>query len=176
MIYLVYPNDKIHVEDLIKYLHIIYGDAPVITTDIDWGPCSGLEDQITGIDISVELDIHQIFLDTGIPVFKLNGNVFAESKIKEPELSDFIPAIEHLLQDKAKEYDYDNIVDACSYANSAVPAWKAESIAFNAWRDTLWGISVEELKIALANNTAPSNEDFINGLPTYESFYELSNS
>lgn len=43
------------------------------------------------------------------------------------------------LDAQARKYGFDNIASAISYFNSSNAAWKAQALAFSAWRDAVWG-------------------------------------
>lgn len=53
-------------------------------------------------------------------------------------------AIQKVLDDKAKEYGYDNILSACTYKDSSNEKFAKEGQAFYTWRDVVWS-KVSEL-------------------------------
>lgn len=55
------------------------------------------------------------------------------------EQSDIYRAIVNVvLSQKAQEMGYDGVLSILSYAASTNPRWKAEAVAFSAWRDAVW--------------------------------------
>jgi hypothetical protein len=139
------------------------------------------EKNFQGILMS-ELDkLTQVSLDKAILINvnelskKFNVKMTLKKPLSQPlgfhklNLNEYSDVITNTLESKAKEYQYDNIVSACSYSNSTIEQYKKESIAFIAWRDYLWSVSLQEAKIALDNIPISINE-FIDSLPTYESF------
>lgn len=58
--------------------------------------------------------------------------------IKLPTVPEYVAAIQAVLDTKAHERNYDNILSACTYATSTVPKFKAEGQACVDWRDAMW--------------------------------------
>lgn len=56
-----------------------------------------------------------------------------------PTMADYTAAIQAMLDAKAKERNYDNILSACTYASSAFDRFKLEGQACVNWRDAVWG-------------------------------------
>lgn len=52
----------------------------------------------------------------------------------------FQGAAKETLDSFAQSWGYDNIVSACSYANSTNEKFKAEALALISWRDAIWEI------------------------------------
>jgi hypothetical protein len=59
-----------------------------------------------------------------------------------PTIQEIIAALENGVQfyidSKAQAKGFDSANSCISYMNSSIAAWKAEAIAMNAWRDTVW--------------------------------------
>jgi hypothetical protein len=55
-----------------------------------------------------------------------------------PVESDYVNAIQAMLDRKVQERRYLSILSACSYAASTNTTFKAEADACNAWRDAVW--------------------------------------
>ena len=87
-----------------------------------------------------------------------------------PSINEYSDVIASTLDAKAKEYGYDNIISSCSYTNSSIDKYRLESVAFTAWRDYLWSISLQEAQNSLDNHNPMAIPTFIGSLPTYESF------
>lgn len=60
-----------------------------------------------------------------------------KTSIQKYEIN-LIEKTKDILDTKAKEYGYDNILSAVSYSNSTNIIYKIEGIAFIEWRDKLW--------------------------------------
>lgn len=54
------------------------------------------------------------------------------------DLSTITSKIQTWMDNQAKKYGFDNIASAISYLNSSNANWKAQAIAFNDWRDSVW--------------------------------------
>lgn len=80
----------------------------------------------------------------------------------------FINAIQNLMDAKAKEKGYDNIVSACSYAGYDNP-FRAEGEAYGLWRANCWKYGYEQLALILGGGRdIPTVEAFIQELPLLE--------
>ncbi len=55
-----------------------------------------------------------------------------------PTVPEYTAAIQVMLDSKAHERNYDNILSACTYATSTVAKFKAEGQACVDWRDAVW--------------------------------------
>lgn len=92
------------------------------------------------------------------------GNPILSDK-EDPTGNDLIVACEmstqSLLDTTAKDWGYDSLVAAASYANSTNPQFKAEAEALIAWRDILWSkaYTMETGKMPKSVN------DFVANLP-----------
>lgn len=158
--YILYTTDEKMIETFNQFIFETYNETPVEFTSIDWGNADPLAN-ITAVSSNADVDINAANRATGVMITKLNGNSYTQQYFKPVEYADYVSPIESLMDKKAKEYDFDNIIDACSYTNSSNEVWKTESIAFTNWRDWIWGTAVEELKIQIADGNPPEVEDFI---------------
>jgi hypothetical protein len=172
MIYLIYTKNQDVVRNVVEYLNKKHGEVFDLNIDINWGVHEDMSHAITTMYVSdlVNIDVLDFIQSSGVMIEKMDREAYCVAVNKQLDIGDYIPALEHLLDKTAKSYDYDNINDACSYTSSVVEHWKKESLAFSAWRDTLWGTYVENLKTALENSNAPTVEDFVSSIPTYEKF------
>ena len=74
--------------------------------------------------------------------------------------------IQRILDKKAREYDYDSCLSACSYQDTGVPEFDAEGRAFRAWRSQVWKIGYEILNDVVAGKREmPSIDELSNELP-----------
>jgi hypothetical protein len=81
-----------------------------------------------------------------------------------------IAAVQKALDDKAREYGYDNIVSACSYAVDPVnQTFKDEGLAFLCWRSKSWSRLIElENRIRSGQIPVPSVEEVVALMPEFE--------
>ena len=135
-------------------------------------PLSFLDDQI-----------HQDIPTTAIPITddqwqtlltgQSNGKIISTDKNSNPILIDrpkpvgeeliaiCNSAAQNFLDSAAKEWGYDSLVSAASYANSTNPQFKAEAEALIAWRDNLWAEAY-----TMETGKMPTNvNDFVAALP-----------
>lgn len=120
----------------------------------------------------------------------LEGEVFSKTvpviqELQEEKLkSDVKIAIQNMLDTKAHEYGYDNIVSAISYAsptslkNTQEEKFRVEGNAFYVWRSACWSASIlymvevestiSEAKISGEALTLPTVEDVLAKMPTLD--------
>ena len=103
-----------------------------------------------------------------------DGNIYEYIPPKTPEeiweekVEVFKQAVQRHLDEKAREYDYDDIVSACSYAGYDNP-YQAEGQAFLQWRGSVWQYCYDQLgEIEAGNRDEPTVEEFIAELPEYQ--------
>ena len=65
----------------------------------------------------------------------------------------------------AHSKDYKDGVSCASYSVSTNVGWKAESLAFIAWRDSCWRYAYQVLDNAQSGTQLPSLQDFIDNCP-----------
>jgi len=82
--------------------------------------------------------------------------------------SDCMGVIDALIEQKIKEYGYDNIVSACSYWNSTVPKFNREGRAFIKWRDMIWLKCFEILESLDSGMSNLNMEEAVASLPVFE--------
>lgn len=82
---------------------------------------------------------------------------------KQHELETFV---QNLLDSKARERGYDNILSACTYASSNVAKFRAEAQACIEWRDTTWSQCYSILSDVLTGvRPIPTREELQAELP-----------
>ena len=75
-------------------------------------------------------------------------------------------AVQHVLDAKAQELNYDNCLSVCSYIDTGVAKFDAEGRAFRAWRSAVWAKGYEILAQVQAGQRAiPTEEQLIAELP-----------
>ena len=88
-------------------------------------------------------------------------------EIKAEKIRAVETAVQGVLDAKAREYGYDNIVSACSYAGYENP-FQAEGQAMLSWRGSVWKYCYDQLaEIEAGNREEPALEDFLAELPEY---------
>lgn len=96
---------------------------------------------------------------------KWNGTAWVYAPIEY----DYLMAVQHLLDSTAQQRNYDNILSACTYANSSVAKFKAEGLACLAWRDQVWAQCYASLAAVQAGQAGqmaqPSVAAFVASLP-----------
>jgi hypothetical protein len=102
-----------------------------------------------------------------------NGNIKrfvpepTPEEIKAKKIKKIEHAIQVMLDNKALEYGYDNIVSACSYAAFDNP-FQTEGQAFIAWRGSVWKYCYDQLAaIEAGNRDEPTLDEFLQELPQY---------
>lgn len=174
MIYGFYTKISEKIDEIKAYVKEKYAEDIVEYTNINWGSGSDQSGFYTFFDIATaNFDIQTAKRDLSIAIIKLeNGNNFYNVTTYIANINDYIPLLERLLEDKAKEYFFDNSIDACSYTTSDNLQFRKESLAFVKWRDELWGPIFEQLKLDISNGNPPDLDVFLTNLPTYESILE----
>ena len=77
-------------------------------------------------------------------------------------------AVQTMLDDFAKTWQYESILSAVSYAYSAIPKFKAEALALVAWRDAVWSACYTKMAAIEGGTQAmPSSiQVFLSSLPS----------
>lgn len=106
------------------------------------------------------------------PGWSWDGEAFAPpTPPPSPTLTeaDYQRAIEAHVDAVARARRYSGAAACASYVNSTEPAWRAEAEAFIAWRDEVYRQAFATLAaVEAGEETPPSIEDFIGGLPPME--------
>lgn len=75
-------------------------------------------------------------------------------------------AVQHVLDSKAQELNYDSCLSVCSYIDTGVPKFDAEGRAFRTWRSAVWAKGYEILAQVQAGQRAiPTEAELIAELP-----------
>jgi len=82
---------------------------------------------------------------------------------REQMQAGYTAAIEAHVEATARARGYTSAVSCATYAASTIPAWKAESVAFVAWRDAVWTAALASLEAVKAGGPIPDNP--LTGLP-----------
>ena len=78
-------------------------------------------------------------------------------------------AITKLLNDKAKEKNYDDAVSCCSYYNSGIENFKNEAQKFSKWRDEVWTVCYDLMNKYLNKEIErPTLDDVLGKLPNFD--------
>lgn len=81
----------------------------------------------------------------------------------------FVSIIEKLLDETVQQKDYKNILHACSYSESSIPQYKAETLAVIYWRDSVWGKTYQiQNEILVGQRAIPTLEQFLAEMPVME--------
>lgn len=91
-----------------------------------------------------------------------------EDKLQEIQ-SEVLIRVQQLLDDKARERNYDDGVSLASYATSSNPKFRKEAEAFVVWRDNVWAKCYELLAQYQAGEIdLMSVDDVMKEIPTME--------
>ena len=105
----------------------------------------------------------------GQEYFFINGKeVNKEDFLKatpEEIQNEFIAKIQTRLDDFVRTRGYDNMLSACTYANSNIPQFATEGNKAIGLRDLTWSKSYELLDNAISSKNIPSWESFEAQLP-----------
>lgn len=75
-------------------------------------------------------------------------------------------AVQHVLDSKAQELNYDNCLSVCSYIDTGVARFDAEGKAFRAWRSAVWENGYEILaEVREGKREIPTEEELLAELP-----------
>lgn len=75
-------------------------------------------------------------------------------------------AVQHHLDTKAQELNYDNCLSVCSYVDTGIQKFDDEGKAFRTWRSQVWAKGYEILDACLAGEREiPTAEELISELP-----------
>lgn len=75
-------------------------------------------------------------------------------------------AVQHVLDAKAQELNYDSCLSVCSYIDTGVARFDAEGKAFRAWRSAVWAKGYEILaQVQSGEREIPNEEDLLAELP-----------
>lgn len=75
-------------------------------------------------------------------------------------------AVQHVLDSKAQELNYDSCLSVCSYIDTGVPKFDAEGKAFRAWRSAVWAKGYEILaQVQAGERDIPTEAELIAELP-----------
>lgn len=124
------------------------------------------EDLATRDEKAVESDlilpISEVGLDDNGSVIQITTPEPTPEEIQKT-LTD---AMQTYMDSKVKERGYDNILSACTYANSTFPGFHGEGLACIAWRDSVWRACYDILdEVTAGQREIPTTEELIAELP-----------
>lgn len=83
-----------------------------------------------------------------------------------PSIADYQNAIQAIVDEAAREKQFNDGVTLASYTASTVEPWAAQAQAFVSWRDNVWQYAYSELsKVEGGEREAPTVADFLLELP-----------
>ena len=99
-------------------------------------------------------------------------NVKSATTIQEEFLastkSQLTSAIQSMLDDKAKERNYDSILSLCTYATSTAAKFSAEGQAGVSWRDEVWAKGYSILAdVEAGTRSIPTESELLSELPDF---------
>ena len=106
--------------------------------------------------------LNDVWTLTWLVVDKTGEEISAHSKVLQ---NTYIKAVQSMLDAKAKEKGYDNIVSACSYAGYDNP-FRAEGESYGVWRANCWQVGYRILAEAAAETRPmPTVEEVLAEMP-----------
>lgn len=103
-----------------------------------------------------------------------NGSMYLEGEeLEEPQervqariQKQLTDAVQRVLDNKARELNYDSCLSVCSYINTKIAKFDSEGEAFRVWRSAVWAKGYEILELVKSGKMAiPSEEELIAMLP-----------
>ena len=96
-----------------------------------------------------------------------SAEVLQEEFLKSTK-SRLTSAIQSMLDDKAKERNYDSILSLCTYATSPTAKFSAEGQAGVAWRDDVWAKGYTILAdVESGVRSIPTETELLSELPVF---------
>lgn len=136
-----------------------------------------VDNEHSGINARVLTDTYNMLCDYHfIPVDpEFQEIVNSGFNIEEPEqptveeiIQEIKDRIQLLLDDTARQKNYDNGVSLASYANSTIDSFKQEALSFIQWRDTVWNTCYHYLDLyGKGEYEFTTVSDFLSLLPTF---------
>lgn len=83
-------------------------------------------------------------------------------------LADYGRAVDAHIEAVARTKGYSSAISAVSYADDPNPIWKAEGVAFRAWRSASWVVVYAKLALVQGGAHPPSIAALVASLPTME--------
>lgn len=101
------------------------------------------------------------------------GQVTLIEELEVPEVTpparlrrNYEEAVQEFIDNKARTRGYDSALSCVSYYNSTISQWKAEAVAFSAWRDDVWTYVLDTMdKVHRGEIERPTMQEFRQNLP-----------
>lgn len=112
------------------------------------------------------------FVSTDPEFQEIVNSGFNIEEPEQPTVEDIVQEIKDriqlLLDDTARQKNYDNGVSLASYANSTIDSFKQEALSFIQWRDTVWNTCYHYLDLYQKGEYEFTTvSDFLSLLPTF---------
>ena len=99
----------------------------------------------------------------GVRQFKVVAIPEPTAEELQKQLTD---VVQHVLDSKAQELNYDSCLSVCSYIDTGVDKFDAEGKSFRAWRSAVWAKGYEILaEVQEGKREIPTEEELIAELP-----------
>lgn len=96
-----------------------------------------------------------------------------QEEIEQQIQAQLTNTVQHFLDAKAQELNYDNCLSVCSYIDTGVAKFDAEGRAFRAWRSAVWAKGYEILaQVQVGERAIPTEEELLAELPELVIVYE----
>lgn len=135
------------------------------------------DNEHSGINAKILTDTYNMLCDYHFipedPEFQeIVNSGFEIQEPEQPTVEDIVQEIKDriqlLLDDTARQKNYDNGVSLASYANSTIDSFKQEALSFIQWRDTVWNKCYHYLDLYQKGEYEFTTvSDFLSLLPTF---------
>ena len=136
-----------------------------------------VDNEHSGINARVLTDTYNMLCDYHFipedPEFQeIVNSGFNIEEPEQPTVEEIVQEIKDriqlLLDDTARQKNYDNGVSLASYANSTIDSFKQEAISFIEWRDAVWNTCYHYLDLFNKGEYEFTTvSDFLSLLPTF---------
>lgn len=163
------PQDGLAVEEVAEYIRQ-YISAIFNVYDSNFGKLTYTEDYFVDFEWfgnSADFPGQQM-AEMCMLKFATPSDFYLSPPSPGPTEGEVIAEVSGILDGRAQEYGYDNIVSAISYWHSDLPKFRKEGRAFSKWRDLVWQRCYEILEEVNSDVSQVNMEEAIASLPAFE--------